>query len=138
MVADAKSNSAVGLDGSADRFTVVRPGESHPELPTPIPHTVLLSQGDRYKNLCRITQGILSENEKFSVEKAFHLMDAPVAMKSNLHNDAVCTRLGKALGSERLERQEAGLDAEVLCIRFPRTSRSAVSDNGRRISLALT
>lgn len=95
VIADAKANSAVGLDGSADRFTVVRPGESHPELPTPIPHTVLLSQGDRYKNLCSITQGILSENEKFSVERAIRLMDAPVAMKSNLHNVLFAPGLGK-------------------------------------------
>ena len=74
---------------------MVKPGESHPELPTPIPHTVLLSQGDRYKNLCRITQGVLSEQEKFSVEKAIHLMDAPVAMKSNLHNVLFAPGLGK-------------------------------------------
>ncbi len=86
VISDAKSNSAVGLDGSADRFVVVHPGESHPQLPTPVPHTVLLSQGERYKNLCRITERLLSEHEKFSVEKAIHLMDAPVAMKSNLHN----------------------------------------------------
>jgi isopenicillin-N N-acyltransferase-like protein len=95
VVADAKSNSAVGLDGSADRFTVVHPGESHPELPTPIPHTVLMSQGDRYKNLCRTTQGILNEHEKFSVERAIHLMDAPVAMKSNLHNVLFAPGIGK-------------------------------------------
>jgi isopenicillin-N N-acyltransferase-like protein len=95
VVADAKNNSAAGLDGSADRFTVVKPGESHPQLPTPIPHTVLLSQGDRYKNLCRITQGVLSEREKFSVDKAIHLMDAPVAMKSNLHNVLFAPGLGK-------------------------------------------
>jgi isopenicillin-N N-acyltransferase-like protein len=95
VIADAKANSAVGLDGSADRFTVVHPGESHPELPTPIPNTVLMSQGDRYKNLCRITQGILSEREKFSVERAIHLMDAPVAMKSNLHNVLFAPGLGK-------------------------------------------
>jgi predicted choloylglycine hydrolase len=95
VVADARHNTAAGLDGSADRFTVVAPGESHPQLPTPIPHTVLLSQGDRYKNLCRITQGILSEHEKFSVEKAIHLMDAPVAMKSNLHNVLFAPGLGR-------------------------------------------
>ena len=104
VVADAKSNSAVGLDGSADRFTVVRPGESHPELPTPIPHTVLLSQGDRYKNLCRITQGILSEHEKFSVESAIHLMDAPVAMKSNLAQCFVRAGIRKVVGRQCIER----------------------------------
>src|SRR6476620_6999734 len=65
VVADAKSNNAVGLDGGADRFVVVRAGESHPQLPTPIPHIVLLSAGDRYKNLCRITNGVINTREKF-------------------------------------------------------------------------
>ena len=95
VVADAKSNSAVGIDGSADTFAVIAAGESHPELPTPIPHTVLLSQGDRYKNLCRVTQAVLDEREKFTVERAIHLMDAPVAMKSNLHNVLFAPGLGK-------------------------------------------
>ena len=95
VVADAKSNSAAALDGSADRFATIGPGESHPELDTPIPHTVLLSQGDRYKNLCRITQGVLQAHEKFSVEQAIHLMDAPVAMKHNLHNVLFAPGLGK-------------------------------------------
>jgi hypothetical protein len=56
---------------------------------------VLLSQGERYKNLCHITQGILNEHEKFSVERAIHLMDAPVAMKSNLHNVLFAPGMGK-------------------------------------------
>jgi hypothetical protein len=85
----------MGVDGSADRFVVVRPGESHPFLPTPIPHTVLLSEGERYNNLCRMTQGVLNTRAKFSVEQAIHLMDAPVAMKSNLHNVLFAPGLGK-------------------------------------------
>jgi hypothetical protein len=95
VIADARANSAVGVDGSADRFTVVRPGESNPQLPTPVPHTVLLSAGERYKNLCSITEGILNRHDKFSVDKAIHLMDAPVAMKSNLHNVLFAPGLGK-------------------------------------------
>ena len=95
VVADAKNNSAVGIDGSADKFAVIAAGESHPELPTPIPHTVLLSQGDRYKNLCTVTQAVLDEREKFTVERAIRLMDAPVAMKSNLHNVLFAPGLGK-------------------------------------------
>jgi predicted choloylglycine hydrolase len=95
VIADARANTAVGVDGSADRFTVVRPGESNPQLPTPVPHTVLLSAGERYKNLCSITEGILNRHEKFSVDKAIHLMDAPVAMKSNLHNVLFAPGLGK-------------------------------------------
>jgi isopenicillin-N N-acyltransferase like protein len=95
VIADAKSNTAVGIEGSADRFTVIQPGESNPRLPTPVPHTVLLSAGDRYKNLCKLTQAVVDEREKFSIEKAIHLMDAPVAMKSNLHNVLFAPGLGK-------------------------------------------
>lgn len=95
VIADAKANSAVGVDGSADRFTVVPAGESHPELPTPIPHTVLLSQSERYKNLCSITHGVLNNQGKFSIEQAIRLMDAPVAMKHNLHNVLFAPGLGK-------------------------------------------
>ena len=47
------------------------------------------------KTFAVITQGILSEHEKFSVERAIRLMDAPVAMKSNLHNVLFAPGLGK-------------------------------------------
>jgi hypothetical protein len=95
VIADAKINSAAGIDGSADRFKVIAAGEADPQLPTPIPHTVLLSADQRYKNLCRITQEVLSDHGKFSVDRAVRLMDAPVAMSSNLHNVLFAPGLGR-------------------------------------------
>lgn len=95
VFADGRNNRAVGVDGSADRFVVIGAGESHPRLPTPIPNTVLLSAGDRYKNLCGIVNNVRNANEKFTVEKAIRLMDAPVAMKSNLHNVLMAPKSGK-------------------------------------------
>jgi isopenicillin-N N-acyltransferase like protein len=95
VIADAKSNSAVGVDGSADRFKVIRSGESDPQLPTPIPHTVLLSAGERYGHLCRLTTEVLANDQKFTIERAIRLMDAPVAMKHNLHNVLFAPALGK-------------------------------------------
>jgi hypothetical protein len=95
VIADAKSNSAAGIDGSADHFKMLKPGEPDPRLPTPVPHTILLSAGDRYKNLCSITQAVINERGKFSVDRAIHLMDAPVAMKSNLHDVLFAPGLGK-------------------------------------------
>jgi isopenicillin-N N-acyltransferase-like protein len=95
VIADAKSNSAAGIEGGADRFSVVRPGEADPRLPTPVPHAVLLSADNRYKNLCRITQEVIKERGKFSIDRAIHLMDAPVAMKSNLHDVLFAPGLGK-------------------------------------------
>jgi hypothetical protein len=95
VIADAKNNTAAGIDGSADRFKVINPGQSDPQLPTPIPHTVLLSAGDRYGHLCRLTHKVLEEKQKFTVDRAIRLMDAPVAMKSNLHNVLFAPGLGK-------------------------------------------
>ncbi|MGL4463157.1 MAG: C45 family autoproteolytic acyltransferase/hydrolase, partial [Planctomycetia bacterium] len=85
VMADAKSNRAVGMEGGADVFRLVAPGEKHDRLPTPVPNTVLLSAGDRYDNLCRLTRETTAGGT-FSIDRAIRLMDAPVAMKSNLHN----------------------------------------------------
>ena len=46
VIGDAKINSAAGIEGGADQFSVVRPGESDPRLPRAVPHAVLLSSGD--------------------------------------------------------------------------------------------
>ena len=95
VIADARSNAAAGIEATPEQLIVVSPGETHPKLPTPVPHSVLLSAGDRYKNLCRLTKAVTEEHDKFSIERAIHLMDAPVAMKSNLHNVLFAPGLGK-------------------------------------------
>ena len=95
VLADAKNNSAVGMEGSADRFALIPPGAKHERLPTPVPNTVLLSSGDRYKNLCRLVRSVTKAGKKFDVERGIRLMDAPVAMKSNLHNVLFAPGLGK-------------------------------------------
>ena len=83
VVADAKSNRAVGLEGSWNRFDVVRPNEAHPLLPKPVKDAVVLSAGERYEELVRRVQ---AGHGTFTAETAIRLMDRPVAMKSNLHN----------------------------------------------------
>jgi isopenicillin-N N-acyltransferase like protein len=83
VVADGDDNSAVGLAAHWNTFEVVKPGEAHPRLPEPTADTVLLSAGDRYKELAsrvREQAGLLDATS------ALRLMDCPVAMKSNLHN----------------------------------------------------
>lgn len=83
VVADGDEKNAVGLAARWDTFEVVRPGEAHPRLPEPTDDTVLLSAGNRYKELARrVREGAGSLDE----ESALRLMDCPVAMKSNLHN----------------------------------------------------
>lgn len=83
VVADGKTNRAVGMEASWDKFMLVQPGEANPLLPTPVKDAALLSAGDRYTELVRRTQ---AGHGKFDAESARRLMDCPVAMKSNLHN----------------------------------------------------
>jgi hypothetical protein len=95
VFADGRNNRAVGVDGSALRFKLIPPGASDPRLPTPVSNTVLMSAGDRYKCLCNLVDKVKKTGEKFSVEQAIRLMDAPVAMKSNLHNVLMQPASGK-------------------------------------------
>lgn len=83
VVADGKTNRAVGMEASWNRFQLVQPGESNPLLPTPVKDAVLLSAGDRYKELVKRAQ---DGHGAFDADSARKLMDCPVAMKSNLHD----------------------------------------------------
>ena len=83
IIADGKTNRAVGMEASWDRFEIVKPGESNPLLPSPVEDAVLLSAGDRYNELVRRTK---EGHGTFDSESAQRLMDCPVAMKSNLHD----------------------------------------------------
>jgi hypothetical protein len=83
VVADGNTNRAVGMEASWDTFRLVKPGESDPMLPTPVKDCVLLSAGKRYEELVRRAK---EGHGKFDSETALHLMDCPVAMKSNLHD----------------------------------------------------
>lgn len=83
VIADAKTNEAVGMEASWDEFTLVQPGTAHPLLPNPVKDCVLLSAGDRYKELVRRAK---EGRGGFTAREALKLMERPVAMKSNLHN----------------------------------------------------
>jgi isopenicillin-N N-acyltransferase like protein len=83
VVADAKTNRAVGMEASWDVFQVIEPGQADPKLPRPVKDCALLSAGDRYNELVnRVEKG----HGTFTPESALRLMDRGVAMKSNLHN----------------------------------------------------
>ncbi|WP_435009679.1 C45 family autoproteolytic acyltransferase/hydrolase [Tundrisphaera lichenicola] len=83
VVADGKSGRGVGMEASWDKFTLVQMGESEPRLPHAFKDSVLLSIGDRYEELAR---RVKAGHGTFDAESARHLMDRPVAMKSNLHS----------------------------------------------------
>jgi hypothetical protein len=83
VIADAKTNRAVGMEASWNRFQLMWPGEANPLLPTPLQDCVLLSAGDRYHKLVERAQ---QAHGQITAESALRLMDRPVAMQSNLHN----------------------------------------------------
>ncbi len=83
VIADGKTNQAVGMEASWNRFELIKPGSTNDLLPTPVKDCVLLSTGDRYRELVRrAKQG----HGDFTAESARRLMDRPVSMNSNLHN----------------------------------------------------
>jgi isopenicillin-N N-acyltransferase like protein len=83
VVADGKSGKGVGMEASWNNFALIQMGESEPRLPHAVKDGVLLSAGSRYDELARRVE---SGHGTFDAESARHLMDRPVAMKSNLHS----------------------------------------------------
>lgn len=83
VFADGKIPDAVGVGATPEKIEFIKPGDTHPLLGEGIPDAVVLSAGDRLKEL----QKRVKENHgKIDAEKAMWLMSRPVAMRSNLHN----------------------------------------------------
>jgi isopenicillin-N N-acyltransferase like protein len=100
VIADGKTGQGVGLEGSWDKFEVVKMGETNPKLPQAVKDAVLLSAGDRYEELVR---RVKAGHGAFDAESARRLMDRPVAMKSNLHSvlfETTTTRMWVANASK--------------------------------------
>lgn len=83
VISDGKSRKAVGVKATHDLFEVVELGQAHPQLDTPVQDTVLLSAGDRYRELVKRVQ---SGWGKFDDASARDLMTRPVCMTSNIQS----------------------------------------------------
>jgi hypothetical protein len=83
VISDGRRREAAGLATTWQDFSAVAPGEFHPLLPEPVKDCVLLSADDRYRELVRRAR---KDFGKFDAQRAIRLMDAPVSMRSNLHN----------------------------------------------------
>ncbi|HMO84378.1 MAG TPA: C45 family autoproteolytic acyltransferase/hydrolase [Lacipirellulaceae bacterium] len=83
VIADGKTNEAVAIEASWNRFSVIRPGQADTRLPRPVKDAVLLSAGTRYD---RLVDRVEAQHGQLTAETALRLMDRPVAMRSNLHN----------------------------------------------------
>jgi dienelactone hydrolase len=82
VISDGKTRDAVGLKCRPDLFEVIRPGEAHPELPSPLADAIIVSAGGRYTELVKRVKAAYG---KIGADSAIELMKQPVAMKSNLH-----------------------------------------------------
>ena len=84
VISDAKDGGrAVGIKATPEIFETVWSGEPHPQLDDPVEDTVLLSAGDRYKELVKRVKGGFG---KFDADSARDLMSRPVCMNSNIQS----------------------------------------------------
>lgn len=83
VITDAKAKRAVGVKATPEIFEAIDAGGTHPQLPDPVEGCVLMSAGDRYKELVRRTKAGFG---KFTPESARDLMTRPVCMTSNIHS----------------------------------------------------
>ena len=83
VIADGKTMRSAGIKATPEIFEVVHPGEGHPQLPSPVKDTVLMSAGDRYTELAR---RVKAGYGKFDAASARDLMTRPVCMNSNIHS----------------------------------------------------
>jgi hypothetical protein len=109
VIADGRADAAVGMRAVPTEVEIVTPGQAHTLLPTPVPDTVILSAAERYRAL---VERVLAGRGRFTAESALRLMDAPVAMRSNLHNalmvpaDGVVYVANAAAGGEEAWKQK--------------------------------
>ena len=83
VITDAKAKRAVGIKATPQIFEAIEAGGSHPQLPDPVEGCVLMSAGDRYKELVRRVKAGCGG---FDAESARALMTRPVCMTSNIHS----------------------------------------------------
>ena len=83
VISDAKAGRAVGIKATPDVFETIWSGESHPQLPSPVADTVLMSAGSRYEELVKRVKAGFGE---FDADSARELMTRPVCMNSNIQS----------------------------------------------------
>ncbi|MCX7887753.1 MAG: C45 family autoproteolytic acyltransferase/hydrolase, partial [Verrucomicrobiae bacterium] len=83
VLSDGKSRTARGIAATPKKFEVVGPGEAVPLLPEPVEDAVLLSAGNRYKELVRRVREL---HGRIGPEEMQRIIARGVAMRSNLHN----------------------------------------------------
>lgn len=80
IFSDAKAPSAIAIEATPTIFDLLRPGETHPKLPNPLPDCLLVSE--RHKLLSELTE---KHYGRIDVETAIEITKY-IAMDCNLHN----------------------------------------------------
>jgi hypothetical protein len=83
VIADGKTNHALGVSATWNKLETIEPGQPHALLPKPVKDCVLLSAGSRYDELARRAADGAGKFDADSVRK---LLERPIAGRSNLHN----------------------------------------------------
>jgi len=83
VVSDGKSRTARGVAATPETFQVIKPAEAVPLLPERVEDAVLLSAGDRYKQLAKRVRDL---HGRIGLEEMQRIIARGVAMKSNLHD----------------------------------------------------
>ncbi|MCG2661373.1 MAG: C45 family autoproteolytic acyltransferase/hydrolase [Kiritimatiellae bacterium] len=83
VISDGKIPDAVGIAATTSKFEVVRSGQAVEQLPEAVENAVLLSKGNRYRNL---VQRVRERYGKIDARTLFEIVKRPVARRSNLHN----------------------------------------------------
>ncbi|MCX6992346.1 MAG: C45 family autoproteolytic acyltransferase/hydrolase [Kiritimatiellaeota bacterium] len=83
VISDGKIPDAVGIAATTNNFEVVRSGQAVTQLPEAVENAVLLSAGDRYRNL---VQRVRERYGKIDGRALLEIIKRPVAMRSNLHD----------------------------------------------------
>ena len=83
VISDGKIPDAVGIAATTNNFEVVHSGQAVAELPEAVKNAVLLSAGNRYRNL---VQRVRERYGKIDARALSEIIKRPVAMRSNLHD----------------------------------------------------
>jgi len=83
VISDGKSRTARGVAATPQTFEVIAPGQAVPLLPEAIEDAVLMSAGERYRELVR---RVRDRYGRIGPAEMQQIIARGVAMKSNLHN----------------------------------------------------
>jgi isopenicillin-N N-acyltransferase like protein len=125
VLSDAKIPDAVGVAATPDKFDVIKSGQAVERLPEAVENAVLLSAGDRYKNLVK---RVREHYGKIDARGLIEIIKRPVAMRSNLH-DAIFESQDLRIWVLNASRREPACDQPPAVYEWADLFPKSLSDN---------